>query len=253
MVCYTTGACISTLIKTMKLNLINKAYLVLAFILLIGTGYSFYKHKSWERYFYYSSVSAPATYPVYVRNAYFITNDRDDDTWFNTTGVNDFTTLWGDEYFFPEVYRPMRLPLKLVLQYVSYRDKLFYSDTLDLPQQKIKDIFDAAVKNKNADNLYNGAGDKKGLRFVLGIANDGNIILWLRGKALEKVVFQTKLTAGEPQGDATYYVRRLSKEAYIQEVFGRLPDSMKTVLDQGLEAHANYIDSATHYLDKKER
>lgn len=236
----------------MKLNFINKVYLALTFILVIAIVCRIFNYKSWDRYFYYSSVSAPATYPVHVREAYFITNDRDDNAWFNTEGVNDFKTGWGEEYSFPEANRPMRLPLQLVVQYVAYRDKKFYHDTLNLPQQQIRDMFELAIENKKTDKLYHPRGDKDGLRFVLGIADDGNILLWLRGIGWEQVILKTKLTAIEPTTDDTYYGKKLSREEYIKEVFGRLSDSLKNVLDNGLEAGANYADSATHYLDRKE-
>lgn len=146
----------------------------------------------------------------------------------------------------------MRLPLQLVIRYVAYRDKKFYRDTLDLPQQQIRDIFVSALRDKKADRLYHPRGDKDGLRFVLGIASDGHILLWLRSIGLEQVILKTKLTAKEPNPEDTYYAQPLTKEAYIKEVFGRLSDSMKTALDNGLESGANYADSATHYLERKE-
>lgn len=235
----------------MKLNFINKTYLVCVLGLLAATIYKACKYKASDRYYYFSSISAPQTFPVYVRDAYFITNDPDDDAWFNQTDVNGFNTGWGSEYFFPEVSRPMRLPLKLVLEYASYRDSKFYNDTLVLPQETIKSIFEAAAKNKNMDEMPGRNGDKQGLRFVLGIANEGNIILWLRGTGLEKIILKTKLRAKEPQGDATRYETRLTKEAYLERVFGALDDSLKRLLDKGLDAHASYIDSASHYLERE--
>ena len=235
----------------MKLNFINKAYLLCVSGLLVAIVYKTCKYNAGERYYYFSSISAPETFPVYIRDAYFITNDPDDDAWFNQTDVNGFNTRWGTEYFFPEVSRPMRLPLKLVLQYASYRDRKFYSDTLDLPQETIKSVFEVAAKNKNMDEIRGRDGDEEGLRFVLGIANEGNVILWLRGINLEKTILKTKLAAKEPRGDATRYGTRLTKEAYLERVFGALDDSLKRELDKGLEAHANYIDSASHYLDRE--
>jgi hypothetical protein len=237
-------------IKDMKLNFVNKAYLVCLFGLLAATIYKTCKYNASERYYYFSSISAPETFPVYVRDAYFITHDPDDDAWFNQTDVNGFNTGWGTEYFFPEIDRPMRLPTKLVLEYASYRDRKFYSDTLDLPQETIKSVFETADTNKSMDEIRGRDGDKQGLRFVLGIANAGNIILWLRGIGLEKVILKTKLTAKEPQGDATRYETVLTKEAYLERVFGALDDSLKRALDKGLDAHASYIDSASHYLER---
>ena len=234
----------------MKLNFINKAYLALAGMIIVAIGVRIYRYKSWERYYYFSSITAPASYPVYVRSASFITADADDDSWFDTREVNDFHTQWGDEYFFPEVRRAMRLPEKLVLQYAAYRDGRFYGDTLALPAEQIKQAFERAVKNNTTRSLGASDRDNRGLYFVLGIGNEGKIVLWLRGKGFEQTILKAVLKAHEPEGDDTYYRKRLPKQDYLNEVFDRLPDSLRQEMARGWEAGASYGDSASHYSGK---
>lgn len=231
----------------MKLNLINKAYLCLAVILLVAIGARIYRYKGWERYYYFSSISAPAAYPVYVREAYFLTADPNDDSWFDNRDVNDFNTRWGDEYFFPEVRNTMRLPEKLVLKYASYREGKFYRDTLALPAAQIKQAFEQAVHNNTTRQLGSSDQDRRGLYFVLGIGNNGSIVLWLRGKGFEQTILKTVMQAREPAGDDTYFRKRLPKQEYLNEVFSNLPDSLRQEMARGWEAGANYGDSASHY------
>ncbi|KQC00130.1 DUF2931 family protein [Pedobacter sp. Hv1] len=234
----------------MKLNFINKAYIALALVLGIAISIKIITYKSWERYYYFSSVTAPPSYPIAIRNSYFIL-PFDDDATINTENVRAFNTTWGDEYNFAETHQALRLPEKLVIEYVSYRDKKFYKDTLSLPTAQIKQLFIAATKQNQLEELYSPRGDQKGLRFLIGIANNGNILVWLRGAKLEKLILKTKLQAYEPSRDDTYYEKPLPKELYFKKVFEQLPDSIKLKIAKGWDKHANYADSTTNYLKAK--
>jgi hypothetical protein len=234
----------------MKLNLINKIYIAFALVLGIGIAIKLIVYKSWDRYAYAASVTAPQSYPISIRNCYFLL-PYGDDAQVNTEDVREFKTTWGDEYYFPESHRPLRLPEKLVLEYVSFRDSRFYRDTVNLPIALIKQTFSEATKQHQLEELYNAGGEKKGLRFLIGIANNGNIIVWLRGNKLERLVLQTKLQPYEPNSADTYYEKPLPKDVYLKKVFERLPDSIKLKIAQGWDKNANYADSSTHYLKTK--
>ena len=119
----------------MKLNILNKIYIFIAFFLVIAIITNIFNYKSWERYYFASSICTPASYPIYLHNCYFLTNDLDDDAWIKDENVNRFSFEWGNEEFL-EVYKPMRLPTKLVLQYASFSEQNFYSDTINLPEKK---------------------------------------------------------------------------------------------------------------------
>lgn len=235
----------------MKWNFINKAYLVLAIAWLVASCAKVLGYKSWDRYYYFSSVSAPAHYPVAIRNCYFLLPNNED-AYFNTQNVWQFNTVWGQDYFFAEVREPQRLPEKLVVQYVSYRDKKFYKDTLNLPTEKLKTYFKEAEKQNQLEEMYSPGVHKNGLKFHLGIANNGHIILWLRGKKMEKVILKAQLKPYEPSREDTYYEKPLPKADYFKQVFERLPDSMRRLFEQGIDAKANYIDTPSRYLETEQ-
>ncbi|WP_421945555.1 DUF2931 family protein [Pedobacter sp.] len=234
----------------MKLNLINKIYIAIAIGLSIGIAIKFFSFKSWDRYYYVTSICAPSTQPIAIRNAHFILADGETD-FITHTDVDDFNTNWGQDDFISSDFEKQRLPLKLVLQYASYRDKKFYNDTINLNENEIRSIFKSAIRNKQAIGFskYGGVSGK-GLSFLIGIANDGNLAVWLQGIYLDKFLVKQKLKAKQPQGDDTYYGAQLTKEAYLKQRFERLSDSLKNKLDKGFEARANYIDTPTRYIEK---
>lgn len=137
-----------------------------------------------------------------------------------------------------------------MLKYFSYRDEKFYSDTLDLPQQEILVTFKTAEKNKQFLELSSYAGKKDGLSFVIGLANNGNVIIWFRGVYLEKELLRKKLKPTEPKVDDLYYEKTLTKEKYLAHTFENLSDSLKMVYKNGFDANANYIDTPSRYIEK---
>lgn len=233
----------------MKLNILNKTYISIAFFLVIAIITNILNYKGWERYYYASSICTPSSYPIYLHSCYFLTNDLDDEAWIKDESVNRFSSEWGNEEFL-EVHRPMRLPSKLVLQYASFSEQNFYSDTINLPEKKIKQIFEKAKQNKNFENLYSSRGDKKGLHFLVGVAQNGNIKIWIRGVFLEDVILQTKIHQKDPKEDETYYEKRLSKSVYLSKVFENLDDSLKNKINKGWGKKANYMDTATYYIEE---
>jgi len=211
----------------MKINLLNKIYAAVAITLVFGTIYKIVAYKSWDRYYYYSNACTPSSYPIYLRNSYFITADEDDFSWIDNEKVENFSTYWGDGSF-PEVRERMRLPQKA----------------------KIKSIFKSAKKNNQLEEIYRAGGDVKGLKFLVGISNDGNIIVWLRGKFLEEKILNIKLHDKEPRNDQMHFKEKLSKEVYLEKVFENLSDSLKNKIKSGWDSQANYIDTPTNYIDR---
>jgi len=234
----------------MKLNLINKIYIAITICLITAILVKFFSFKSWDRYYYVTSICAPITQPIAIRNAHFILANGETD-FINHTDVDDFNTNWGQDDFISSDFEKKRLPVKLVLQYASYRDKKFYNDTINLNDNEIRNVFKSAIRNKQAIGFSEYGGvNGKGLSFLIGIANDGNVAVWLQGIYLDKFLVKRKLTAKQPQGDDTYYGTQLTKEAYIKQRFERLSDSLKNKLGKGFDARANYIDTPTRYIEK---
>lgn len=238
----------------MKFNLVNKIYIGIALLLVLASIWKIWQFKPWDRHYFFASVSTPYTFPIYIREIYFVYPSQDEyGEGFSYTRdeVNNFNSHWGTAYFSPRVSDPLRFPKQLVLQYVSYRDKKFYRDTLDLPQQLIEDTFREAKEKYQlmAMSTNLGSDEKQGLHFVVGIANDGNLIVWLRGTYLEKVLLKTQLKSREPKAEDLYYAKPMSKQEYYDRMFRFIPDTLKNLIDNGVDRNAKYIDSPTHYIE----
>lgn len=233
----------------MILNKLNIFYITVAVLLVAGIIYRKIAYKGWERYNYSVAVVAPETYPMHVREADFLLPD-DDFKSADQEEVNSFSTTWGVSYATTNHARMKRLPKQLVLKYFSYRDEKFYSDTLDLPEKEILNIFKTAKKNKQFVELSSYAGKKDGLNFVIGLANNGNVVIWLRGIFFEKELLRVKLKPTNPHDDDLYYEKTLSKEKYLAHAFENLSDSLKAVYRSGFDEKANYIDTPSKYIEK---
>lgn len=205
--------------------------------------YRVFQYRAWDRYYYFSSICTPPTHPAYVRDAYFITRNEDEFSSIHTQQSNQFQTGWKEGYFFPEAHRKELLPEKLVLQYVSYRDSKFYRDTINLPVDTIRRLAENIMMEKKATNIYYRGRDVPGITFLAGIANDGYILLWLKGEGVDHLVSRTRLQPVAPTPDDTYYGEAMSPAAYIRDRFMGLGDSLKVKLGEGWEAGANYRDS----------
>lgn len=235
----------------MKLNLVNKLYISIAVLLFICLSYKIINYKGWERFYYFSSVSAPADYPVFIEKIQFQLPDKEDSHDFYQSrdeNVNAFRTGWGEEYYSAWVHEPLRLPETLVIEYASYAEQKFYSGVINLPTAEILEIFKAALREKRAIKLSSSGGDKLGLRFVVGIAPQGNIVVWLRGVYLEKKILQTKIKAINPQ--ASGKVAPGKDKTALNLLFRELSDSVKLEIKKGSNITTNYLDSSTHYIEQ---
>ena len=105
----------------MKINILNKIYIVIGVCVICLAIYKTLLYKSWDRYYYDAKVTAPSSYPVHIRECYFLTADDDDYANVRTENVNNHTSKWGDDGDFLELFDKTRLPQKLVISYYSYR------------------------------------------------------------------------------------------------------------------------------------
>lgn len=119
-----------------------------------------------------------------------------------------------------------------------------------MPQKEILSIFKSAERNKQFIELSSHAGKKDGLSFVIGLANNGNVAVWLRGIYFEKELLRNQLKPTNPHDDDLYYEKTLSKEKYLAHAFENLSDSLKTVYKNGFDGKANYIDTPSRYIEK---
>ena len=223
------------------LNTINKIYASILVLMAIATAIKLINYKGWDRYYYGSTFTSPRTYPVLVRNGQFILEDGDVD-YISYNAVNDHGyKQWGYGDF-DDTNTKERLPVKMVLEYASYRDESFYKDTIDLPLDAIKKAFKTVDKTGISMSLYQSPEVKR-LDFVVGIANKGNIIVWLRGENFETTLLTHKITPHQPVGDDTYYdKKRWAKKQFFKEVF-YIDSAELADFKNGVDLHANYIDT----------
>jgi hypothetical protein len=144
----------------------------------------------------------------------------------------------------------MRLPTFLQLSYFDYRANKFYKTTIALPDDQIRSYFKEAEKGNHFTEIYNPKGNVKGLIFLLGIANNGNIMLWLRGENYAKLIFKKHL---EPVSFSESYQYKETKsiETYKQIFFQNLSDSLRMNIESGFEEKANYIDSTKQFIESR--
>lgn len=234
-----------------KFNLLNRIYLLLFLGMIIAIAVKvFILHQRDKGRIYFSvTLTAPDTYPVYLQQAYMVSadgkrNDIDDNR------VNSEQDRWANVTDF-EIREKYRLPKALVLSYASSRDKKYYNDSIPLPLALIESIFKtSAAKGLEKSIMTNKGSNVNGLVFLIGIANNGNIVVWLQGKNYERKLGVYHFAAQQPQGEMWYDGKGYSGKHFF-DVFGLTPnsDQIKAVAANGKDSLANYADSATHYLD----
>lgn len=229
----------------MKLNGVNKIYIAIALILITGIIYNTLYHQSWNRYYYAASACAPSAYPVHTRNLYFV-DKQGELISINTEEVNSNFSKWGQEYYFSETNTKELLPQTLVIEYVSYPDSVYYYDSIPLPKALLDSSFKSLIANKETVEIYNRGNHPKGLTFLIGIANNGNIAIFLRGKNKEILLTKVKL---KPKGSKQLEADGLNLKDFFNSGFEFMDDSIKVFVHQEQAKKANYIDSPTYYLD----
>lgn len=226
-----------------KMNKTNIFYVLVLLVLIVATGFELFTDKPWARYYYKTVVCAPDTYPIVLKNAYYILADSTK----STLEYNEINS-WG-ESIVSDPEEAERLPIKLVLSYLSYRDKLFYTDTIPLPEAALDSIFKNLDKTKDGIPLYNSSQRSNfSLNITLGIANKGNIIIWLQGHNYEHTLLKHQI-ASDKKLSARYFPENGNQQ---QLYFNRLDDEkLKEALRSGKDANANYIDSPSLYRRRR--
>ena len=230
----------------LKINKINIIFIVIAVVITAAIVIKIIRYRPSERFYYSASVCAPSTFPVYVRELYFLTGNNET-VHVDTEDVNYFKSDWKKDHHFPETTEPQLLPQKLVLKYASFREGSFYNDTIVLPFHQLKSTFDSLLAGKQGIDIHYRGQTKKGLVFLVGIANNGNIIVWLKDDVSAIEIARTKIKAKPPGDNDTYWGEEMSASAYLEDRFSLLGDSLKTLIRSGYDADASYIDSATSH------
>ena len=227
-----------------KLNLLNKIYIFLLGAMIIATGIKVHNFHAGERYYYAASFTSPPTYPMYVQDARFITEGNSDNQVFiKRDNVNGGGNRWGVGD--PESAEEQeRLPSALIVKYASYREKAFYFDTIPLPAKVIDKIFaGSAQKNLNVELSSSGPREVPGLIFLIGLANNGNLVIWLQGREYERKLLTYHLKPIKPAENQFYLPKNYFDSFHIDTA------KYNKMVRQKTDAGANYADSSTYYVE----
>lgn len=232
-----------------KLNTINKIYAALLIGVVAATVIKMYVYYSTPRYFYTASFTAPQTYPVYLLDGYLILEGKDEDIKsISYENVNYNRSTWGEgDFNSPD--RKERLPKALVVKYASYRDRNFYFDTIPLPRKLIYDVFEGREKENKRLHPVKTAytfSNPPQLSLVVGLANKGNIVIWLQSENFEKKLLTYHIDPRKPEGELYYQGEKYTPVDYFNHF--ELTDEYKKAEAKGIDKNANYADSSTHYL-----
>ena len=105
--------------------------------------------------------------------------------------INAFFSDWGiGEY--NEAYKPEFLPQSLKVEYIDFRTKNYYNDTIVLPLDTMRAIFNEAKDRNHLENL-SFTQQKMGLRYHVGIADNGHVYFWLIGHEYQRKFFDIQL------------------------------------------------------------
>lgn len=234
--------------KKLKLNTLNKLYLLILLGMIIATGLRIHRYHRSSRYYYATSFTAPMTYPVFVQQAYLILAGGMNVS-ISCQDVNDgYQMKWGETETNLSTNSLNRLPVALVIKYASYRDQTFYADSIPLPAVLIDSIFKTA-EQKGITRKREAVGNDgtPPLSFLIGIANKGNMVVWLQGKKYERKLFTCQLKTIRPKEDQEYGDKHYPPATYFDHF--RVSDEYKRAVSRGADNKANYADSTTHYLE----
>lgn len=213
-----------------KLNVLNKLYIFVAVCLFIAIVVKLCQYQSWKRAYYVATITAPRSYPVHVRSAYFIL-DGGETKQLAYSDVNDFNVDWGYGNF-EQVSRSQRLPTKLIVEYSSYRNSIIYQDTIPLPAERIASIFKSSEQKQTQVKFEHYYGAHYGLEFLIGLANKGVVVVWLKGENYREVLLKHQIKHQLPL--------TAKDKAKDFEFLSEFPLDM---IKSGVDEHANYADS----------
>lgn len=215
-------------------------------LLGLATLIRFLSYHSSPRYYYDASVSFPTDFPVRVWTAKLLLEGKEEKR-IQTKSVSDEYGSWGfgDS---PVIDHKERLPIALVISYASFRDKAFYRDTIPLPLDTIRRIFETLETRGLKTSIYGMPQEVKRFDLVLGLANKGNVVVWVQGEQFEQVLLKHQIKAYIPskKGDG-FFPPAAASTGYFRTEFES--DSLRIKESGGFrDQEVNYIDTPSHYL-----
>lgn len=237
-----------------QLNTFNKTGIVVNLVLIIWLIISTINYRTWERYTYSASVFTPKEFPIYLFGIWFYQSNGDlGEVHFDESqkAINGFRSYWGDyELGFP--YKPELPPKSMFLEYVDFRTKNYYCDTILIPKENVLQIFRHALQT----DIQRPPFYEPKLQIRVGIANEGHIIFWGVGQNFEKEIYRTQIQHKPFPKALVSYAEPFpigDKEKFLQKLFDNIPDStQQRILQQNVE-NVQYKDSIPHHFKNYHR
>lgn len=226
--------------------------MMLAVVMAILLLFKIFSYKSWERYYYTSSVSNPEAFPIHLFGIAFIMENGEysGDFYNDLDIINSFNSDWGRGTSY-EAYNPQFLPKSLFVEYMDFRTQKYYIDTIILPKEKMYQSFEIAKKQNKLSDLAYGRR-KMGLSFHVGIANDGNILIWLLGDDYQLELYRKKIHPKPFTGNVVSKKEPEPVGANKSQInyFADVPDSLKRKIMELKVDNVEYKDSVPVYFDQ---
>ena len=212
------------------------------------TGSIMAQHFDWKfgsRYYYNVVATAPQVYPVSLHtSALQLSDKRFEEVTYSSSSKWGFINLTATG-------KKKHLPVMLDLQYDAYREQRFYSDTIPFHGKKLDSIFKTFLKT---DNSYSFSEDERrvqGLNFVIGIANHGNIIIWIQGKDKQVELLRHHIKWTPEMNVMHYPLDKIERQAFFDDMFKELSPATKLKIKADTDTKANYIDTPSLYRPER--
>jgi hypothetical protein len=200
-------------------NILNKIYSIIAIVIVVFILSKIYNYEIWNRYYYTASICTPKLFPVNVLSTHFLSKDES----IIINKSDDYLSNWG-ENFYGNSNQPKLLPEKLYIQYLDYRTKKYYEDTIVLPKEDIQKTLEY-IEKKGLMNQYK----KKSFALQIGIANNGNVLFWLTTDYFQTEYHRVKLNS-KPLGKEDVYKK--TGQYHIEDLFDNMHESLKLQIDK---------------------
>lgn len=233
------------------MNHFNKFLIILTLTLSVTYSYILIKEKPWSKFYYEAFAFYPEAFPVEFSRIEFTSNaikDIDYGYYSNINIYSDGFVNWsGGGGFSNQNVKKRFLPDNLYLEYIDLQTEKYYRDTIPLPKKKMEEIFKKA-KGKNMLQDLDSYYTCMGLTLQVGIANDGNILVWLSNTDyrtdFEIEILKTKILPKTfPRNWDKYTIKNEEKKVILQNIFNRVSNYEKEALIKGIDSTANYKDS----------
>lgn len=230
------------------MNHFNKFLIILTLTLAVTYSYVLIKEKPWSKFYYEVFAFYPETFPIELSRIKFTSNNSSKDLdygYYSTINFSDYRVSWSSGGHSKQRDKNHFFPDNLYIEYIDLRTERYYRDTIPLPKKKMEEIFKKA-KEKNMLEYLGHNKTCMGLTLQIGIANNGNILVWFsntdRRTNFQIEILRTKIHS-KPFPENWDNIYGKSKKVIMKTILNKLSDYKKKALLMEIDSTANYKDS----------